>query len=249
MGRALWRVIAVWAVSTVTMLALAGILPDFKLQSDDGDSATRIAITAALGAGAFGLLSALVWPLLVRALLLVPALVLGLLNFFLNGSLLLLALRLIPDGRGDANAETAVVVAAVMSAVASATGGALAVRDDDAVLEVQQHQLQPLGLRCVLRREGGHCDRLCGDAEPPVVERLHGVDEAHAFLPKDVRGGDPKVVEDQLHRRRGPQADAPSGASTTRDRDPGSNPGRCRAGVIGKSTGTLSCAPVSIIRG
>lgn len=131
-GRALWRVIAVWAVSTVTMLALAGILPDFKLQSDDGDSATRIAITAALGAGAFGLLSALVWPLLVRALLLVPALVLGLLNFFLNGSLLLLALRLIPDGRGDANAETAVVVAAVMSAVASATGGALAVRDDDA---------------------------------------------------------------------------------------------------------------------
>ncbi|MEV5981222.1 phage holin family protein [Streptomyces sp. NPDC052114] len=131
-GSALWRVVAVWAVSTLTMLALAGILPDFKLQSDDGDSATQIAVTAAFGAGAFGLLSALVWPLLVRALLLVPALVLGLLAFFLNGSLLLLALSLIPEGRGEAGAETAVVVAAVMSAVASATGGALAVRDDDA---------------------------------------------------------------------------------------------------------------------
>ncbi|MGH4028981.1 phage holin family protein [Actinomycetota bacterium Odt1-20B] len=131
-GSTLWRVIAVWAVSTLTMLALAGILPDFKLQSDDGDSATRVAITAASGAGAFGLLSAVVWPLLVRALLLVPALVLGLLAFFLNGSLLLLALSLIPDGRGEANAQTAVVVAAVMSAVASATGAALAVRDDDA---------------------------------------------------------------------------------------------------------------------
>nr|WP_202122611.1 phage holin family protein [Streptomyces sp. BA2] len=128
----MWRSVAVWLVSTLTMLALAGILPDFQLQSDDGDSATRIAVTAALGAGAFGLLSSLVWPLLVRALLLVPALVLGLLAFFLNGSLLLLALGLIPDGRGEANAETAVVVAAVMSAVASATGGALAVRDDDA---------------------------------------------------------------------------------------------------------------------
>ncbi len=92
-GSALWRVVAVWAVSTLTMLVLAGILPDFKLQSEDGDSATRIAVTAAFGAGAFGLLSALVWPLLVRALLLVPALVLGLLAFFLNGSLLLLALR------------------------------------------------------------------------------------------------------------------------------------------------------------
>lgn len=121
-----------WAVSTLTMLVLAGILPDFRLQSADGDSATRIAATAALGAGAFGLLSALVWPLLVRLLLLVPALVLGLLVFFLNGSLLILALRIVPSGDSEAAPETAVIVAAVMSAVASATGAALAVRDDDA---------------------------------------------------------------------------------------------------------------------
>ncbi|MGC0328597.1 uncharacterized membrane protein YvlD (DUF360 family) [Streptomyces sp. SAI-170] len=126
------RSTTVWAVSTLTMLVLAGLLPDFQLQSPDGDSATRIAVTAALGAGAFGLLSALVWPLLVRLLLLVPALVLGLLVFFLNGALLLLALRLNPAERGGAAWETAVVVAAVMSAVASATGAALAVRDDDA---------------------------------------------------------------------------------------------------------------------
>ncbi|MGW6012545.1 alkaline phosphatase family protein [Streptomyces sp. NPDC055210] len=129
---AVWRSVAVWAVSTVTMLVLAGILPDFRLQSPDGDSATSIAVTAALGAGAFGVLSSVVWPLLVRALLLVPALVLGVLVFFLNGSLLLLALRLDPSGKSTAAPETAVVVAAVMSAVASATGGALAVRDDDA---------------------------------------------------------------------------------------------------------------------
>ncbi|MEU9384970.1 alkaline phosphatase family protein [Streptomyces sp. NPDC048279] len=121
-----------WAVSTLTMLVLAGILPDFQLQSADGDSATRIAVTAALGAGAFGVLSAVVWPLLVRLLLLVPALVLGLLVFFLNGSLLLVALRINPSGQSEAAPETAVIVAAVMSAVASATGGALAVRDDDA---------------------------------------------------------------------------------------------------------------------
>ncbi|MGY5046228.1 phage holin family protein [Streptomyces sp. 900105755] len=126
------RSVTVWAVSTVTMLVLAGLLPDFQLQSPDGDSATRIAMTAAFGAGAFGVLSAVVWPLLVRLLLLVPALVLGLLVFFLNGSLLLLALRINPSGQSEAAPETAVIVAAVMSAVASATGGALAVRDDDA---------------------------------------------------------------------------------------------------------------------
>ncbi|MFG2770872.1 phage holin family protein [Streptomyces sp. NPDC048350] len=131
-GSALVRVIVVWAVSTLTMLALAGLLPDFELQSADGDSITRTALTAVWGAGAFGLLGALVWPVVVRALLLVPALVLGLLVFFLNGSLLLIALWLIPDGRGAADPETAVVVAAVMSAVASATSTALAVRDDDA---------------------------------------------------------------------------------------------------------------------
>ncbi|MER6097663.1 phage holin family protein [Streptomyces sp. NPDC001728] len=131
-GRTLARVIVVWAVSTLTMLVLAGLLPDFQLQSADGDSFTRTALTAAAAAGAFGLLVALVWPLIVRALLLVPALVLGLLVFFLNGSLLLVALWLIPDGRGAADPETAVVVAAVMSAVASATSTALAVRDDDA---------------------------------------------------------------------------------------------------------------------
>ncbi|MEU3947567.1 phage holin family protein [Streptomyces sp. NPDC029526] len=126
------RSVAVWAVSTLTMLLLAGLLPDFRLRSADGGSATDIAVTAALGAGAFGLLSALVWPRLVRLLLLVPALVLGLLVFFLNGGLLWLALWLNPVERGSAAPETAVVVAAVMSAVASATGAALAVRDDDA---------------------------------------------------------------------------------------------------------------------
>ncbi|KPI33141.1 membrane protein of unknown function [Actinobacteria bacterium OV450] len=131
-GSALVRVILVWAVSTLTMLVLAGILPDFRLRSGDGDSVTEIGLTAAWGAGAFGLLSALVWPVLVRALLLVPALVLGLLVFFLNGSLLLLALSLVPSGGGEVAPETAVVVAAVMSAVASATSTALAVRDDEA---------------------------------------------------------------------------------------------------------------------
>ncbi|MFB6615208.1 phage holin family protein [Streptomyces sp. NPDC085524] len=131
-GGALVRVVIVWAVSTLTMLALAGLLPDFRLQSGDGDSITQIALTAAWGAGAFGLLSALVWPVLVRALLILPALVLGLLVFSLNGSLLLMALRLIPSGRGQVEPDTAVVVAAVMSAVASATSTTLAMRDDEA---------------------------------------------------------------------------------------------------------------------
>ncbi|MFG2287241.1 phage holin family protein [Streptomyces sp. NPDC048595] len=132
LGGALFRVLAVWAVSSLTLLVLAALLPDFRLQSAGGDSLTRTALAAALGAGAFGLLSALVWPVLVRALLLVPALVLGLLVFVLNGSLLLLALDLIPAGQGQAAPQTAVIVAAAMSAASSATSAFLAVRNDDA---------------------------------------------------------------------------------------------------------------------
>ncbi|MFE7649664.1 phage holin family protein [Streptomyces phaeoluteigriseus] len=159
------RSVAVWGVSTVTMLVLAGILPDFRLQSPDGDSATTIAVTAAAGAGVFGVLSALAWPLLVRLLLLVPALVLGLLVFFLNGSLLLLALRLNPSGQSEAAPETAVIVAAVMSAVASATGGALAVRDDDAY----RRRLYRLADR---RRRGGPA---CPATHGTVFIQLDGV--------------------------------------------------------------------------
>ncbi|WP_256725701.1 phage holin family protein [Streptomyces sp. IMTB 2501] len=171
------RSIAVWAVSTLTMLVLAALLPDFQLQSADGDSATRIAVTAACGAGAFGVLSAVVWPLLVRLLLLVPALVLGLLVFFLNGSLLLLALRITPSGRGAAAPETAVIVAAVMSAVASATGAALAVRDD----ETYRRRLHRLAAR--RRRSDPPCPTTTG----LVFVQLDGV--GHDVLMDAVRKG------------------------------------------------------------
>lgn len=191
-GRALLRVIVVWAVSTVTMLVLAGILPQFRLQSGDGESITKLGLTAACGAGAFGLLGALVWPLLVRALLLVPALVLGLLVFFLNGSLLLLALRLVPVGQGAANAETAVVVAAVMSAVASATSTALAVGDDDAY----RRRLSRLADR--RRRRSGEDGR--GAGEPGTVFlQLDGV--GHRVLLDAVADGVMPHVAEWLGER------------------------------------------------
>ncbi|MFG2574967.1 phage holin family protein [Streptomyces sp. NPDC048481] len=193
------RSITVWGVSTLTMLVLAGILPDFRLQSADGDSSTTIAVTAAVGAGVFGVLSALVWPLLVRLLLLVPALVLGLLVFFLNGSLLLLALRLNPSGQSEAAPETAVIVAAVMSAVASATGGALAVRDDDAY----RRHLYRLADR---RRRGGPA---CPGTPGTVFLQLDGV--GHDVLEAAVRKGLMPTVARWLGRT--PGAD---GAATHR---------------------------------
>ncbi|MEU0337276.1 phage holin family protein [Streptomyces sp. NPDC006193] len=176
-ARQIGRSVTVWAVSTVTLLILAALLPDFRLQSPDGDSATRTGLAAAWGAGAFGLLSAVVWPLLVRLLLLVPALVLGLLVFFLNGSLLLLALHVDPSGRSEAAPETAVIVAAVMSAVASATGAALAVRDDEAY----RRRLHRLATR------GRRTRPPCPTAPGLLCVQLDGV--GHDVLTDAVRGG------------------------------------------------------------
>ncbi len=186
-GAALLRVLAVWAVSTLTLLVLAGILPDFRLQSPDGDSATYIATTAAIGAGVFGLLGAVVWPLLVRALLLVPALVLGTLVFFLNGSLLWLALSLVPYGRGSADPGTAVVVAAAMSAASSATSTALAVRDDGAyrrrLARLADRRRRREGLGPAPRTPGTVFVQLDGVGYGMLREALTGADGEPALMP------------------------------------------------------------------
>ncbi|HET9379631.1 MAG TPA: phage holin family protein, partial [Streptomyces sp.] len=211
------RSVAVWAASTVTMLVLAGALPDFQLQSADGDNATTIAVTAAFGAGAFGVLSALVWPLLVRLLLLVPAWILGLLVFFLNGALLLLALRLNPAERGAAAPETAVVVAAVMSAVASATGGALAVRDDDAY----RRRLYRLADR--RRRTAPPC----GTGHGTVFLQLDGV--GHDVLLDAVAQGLMPTVDRWLH---GAAGRAPSHRLTPWRTDWSSQTGASQLGIL-----------------
>ncbi|WP_329061931.1 phage holin family protein [Streptomyces sp. NBC_01429] len=219
-GSALLRIITVWAVSTLTMLLLAAVLPDFHLQSEDGDSVTRTALTAAWGAGAFGLLSALVWPVLVRALLLVPALVLGLLVFFLNGSLLLIALRLIPDGRGAADPQTAVVVAAVMSAVASATSTALAVGDDGAY----RRRLSRLAVR--RRRRTGE-DGRHGGLPGTVFLQLDGV--GHRVLQDAVADGLMPRLASWL-------GESPTGKNSTGKNSTGKSP-------AGKSRGTCADDP------
>jgi uncharacterized membrane protein YvlD (DUF360 family) len=172
------RVLAVWAVASATLAALAGILPDFRLEAPGGDSPTHIAESAALGAGAFGLLSAVVWPLVVRALLLVPALALGLLVFFLNGAVLVVAWDLAPGWRGGAPPATAVLIAAVLSATSSATSTALAVRDDAAY----GRRLARLAGR--RRRDRG---RPGGDGAPPgtLFLQLDGV--GHDVLCEAVR--------------------------------------------------------------
>ncbi|WP_258534518.1 phage holin family protein [Streptomyces sp. PT12] len=182
-GRTLLRLLAVWAVGTLTMAVLAIALPDFRIQAPGGESLTRSALAAALGAGAFGLLSALVWPWLVRALLLVPAFALGSLVFLLNGSLLWVALSAVPEGHSEVGPATAVVVASVMSVTASATSTFLAVRDPRA----QARRLRRMaGLRVTRRAPAP-------PAHTPgiVFLQLDGI--GHDVLCAAIEGDDPAM--------------------------------------------------------
>ncbi|WP_323379988.1 phage holin family protein [Streptomyces alkaliphilus] len=181
---ALLRGLTVWAAGTLTLIVLATLLPRLRLQHPEDDSPTGMGVTAALAAAVFGLLGALVWPWLVRALLLVPALALGSLVFLLNGSILWLALTLLPQDRGEVGTGTAVVVAAVLSATTSAVSTGLATRD-------------PRVLRRRLRRMAGLRGRdrpgtgpAAGATTPGFVFlQLDGV--GHRLLREAVEGPEP----------------------------------------------------------
>lgn len=191
-GSALLHVLAVWAVSTLTLLAMALVLPDFQLRSANGGSLTGVGVTAALGAAGFGLLHALVWPWLVRALLLMPALVLALLVLLLDGSLLWLALRAIPSGSGAATPEVTVLVAAAMSLASSATSTFLAVRDPRA----EARRLRRMAGLATLPRPARAWGRTTHAAAPApgrppgiVFLQLDGI--GHAVLREAVAGERP----------------------------------------------------------
>jgi uncharacterized membrane protein YvlD (DUF360 family) len=124
--------VLIWAVATLTLGILALIVPGFRLGDGAGREPMGWLVAAASAAAVFGVLSAVVWPRLVRAMLLVPSMVLASLVFVLNGGLVLLALRLVPRDYGTLDLPAAVAVAAALSTAISAAHGALAARDDEA---------------------------------------------------------------------------------------------------------------------
>ena len=171
-GSALLHALAVWGVATCTLVLLAATLPDFRLEARRGDGLTDTGLAAALVAAFFGLLHTLVWPLLVRLMLLVPALVPGALVFLCNGLLLWVALTAASGHRQQVDPHTAVIVAAAVSAASSATSTLLAVRDDGAY-------------RRRLARLAGRRRRNTAGAAPPatpgtVILQLDGI--GHAVL-------------------------------------------------------------------
>ncbi len=111
-GRVVARVLVVWAGSVLALRLLDVWLVGFSMSAFW--QPTVIAL-------AFGLLSAVLWPLIVRVALPVAVYTLGIGSFLLLGAALL-ALSFVIPGVVITNLGTAVVVAVAMSAVAALVG-------------------------------------------------------------------------------------------------------------------------------
>jgi uncharacterized membrane protein YvlD (DUF360 family) len=170
-SKALGHAVLIWLVATVTLVLVAPLIPGMRL-GEAGRGPFGWLVAAGAAAGTFGVLSALVWPWLVRAMLLVPSMVLASLVFVLNGGLVLLALHLVPRDYGTLDLPSAVMVAAALSTAISATHGALAARDDEAY----RRRLARIAGRRVRRRD--HAGTVAGEPPPALVFlQLDGVSQ------------------------------------------------------------------------
>jgi uncharacterized membrane protein YvlD (DUF360 family) len=120
-GRAVARVLLVWLVSVLALRLLDAWLPGFAMPQ--WWQPTVIAL-------AFGVLSAVVWPLIVRVALPVAVYTLGIGSFLLMGAALLAVSFVIP-GVVIAGLGTAVIVVVAMSAVAALVSSVLGLDEDE----------------------------------------------------------------------------------------------------------------------
>ena len=129
-GRVVARVLLVWLVSVLALRLLDAWLPGFAMPQ--WWQPTVIAL-------AFGVLSALLWPLIVRVALPVAVYTLGIGSFLLMGAALLAVSFVIP-GVVIAGLGTAVVVVVAMSAVAALVSSLLGLDEDEIFFRRAAHR-------------------------------------------------------------------------------------------------------------
>lgn len=118
-----------WFTAALTLAILAAALPGFQLQAPGETNLAGVFRRAVLIAWLFGLFNAVLWPVLARALLRLSALLVLASLFVVNGSLMLLALRLVPEARVTYTPD-ALLISLVLSTVTSLVSGAMAARQD-----------------------------------------------------------------------------------------------------------------------
>ncbi|MCS7480318.1 phage holin family protein [Umezawaea endophytica] len=165
-GRVVARLFLVWVLVAVVLHVLDGMLADFALP--EWWQPTVFALL-------YGVLSAVVWPLVLRVALPVAVFTLGIGSFLLLGAGLL-ALSFVVPGVVVANLRTAVLVVVAVSAVGALVSSVLAIDEDELFFRRAARRF---------RRAGG------GDeSEPPGVLLLQIDGLGYDTVRRAVRDGD-----------------------------------------------------------
>jgi uncharacterized membrane protein YvlD (DUF360 family) len=167
-GRVVLRVLAVWLATTGALNLLDELLVGFEMTSWWQPTVLALAL---------GVLSAVVWPLILRVALPVALFTLGLASYLVLGTALLLISFAIP-GVTIVNLSTAVGVAVVMSVVGALVSGLLAIDQDE------------LFFRRAARRPGATSEV---DDRPPGVIFLQVDGLGHDTLRRALRSGEMPV--------------------------------------------------------
>ncbi|AZG47730.1 phage holin family protein [Gordonia insulae] len=185
--------LVLWLTSAVALLLLDVVFGGVTLDSVTiAGHATTLPAALAL-ALVFGLLNAILWPLVVRAMSWIGPVVLFLLVFVAGGLLLMLSLAIVPVATVDRTFDL-FVMAALLSLFSSVVGGVIASRSDTSyrLMQVRRQRFRRRrapaspaspGLLCVQIDGLGHevLRRAIADGVTPTLAKL--VRETHRLIP------------------------------------------------------------------
>lgn len=191
--RVLIEFLVLWFVSAFALLVLDYFIDGVRLIPVDWGVDQLTTLPAALAiAVVFGLLNALLWPVLLRMMAWVGPLLLFILNFVVGGALLLLTIAIVPRATVE-NTASVFLMAAILSLVSSLVGASIAARFNTAyrVMQVRRQRFRRRtdgapaapGLLCIQIDGLGHevLRRAIADGVTPGIAKL--VRESHNLVP------------------------------------------------------------------
>ncbi|MBP1158819.1 uncharacterized membrane protein YvlD (DUF360 family) [Rhodococcus sp. PvR044] len=129
-ARTVTEFLVLWLISAAALMVIDAVLPGVELASTGAPGPLGSAPSALALALLFGLLSTVLWPILLRAMLWVGPALLFLFVFVGSGLIMLLSVRILPLATAESVTDI-IILAVLLSLVSSAVSGAIASRRDD----------------------------------------------------------------------------------------------------------------------
>lgn len=186
------ELVILWLTSALALLVLDAVFDGVTLSTVDVDGHSTTLPAALALAFVFGLLNAILWPVVVRAMSWIGPVVLFVLVFVAGGLLLMLSLVVVPVASVHRTVDL-FIMAALLSLFSSVVGGVVASRSDTSyrLMQVRRQRFRRRrsmssaepGLLCLQIDGLGHevLRRAIADGVTPTLAKL--VRETHRLIP------------------------------------------------------------------